>query len=74
MAYVMQTFQVRFLLLSLISVDLSLAQSGYDADISKLVDFTGDVVREKLTGSDAWIMWAIAQRASLELKIDAWLE
>jgi len=49
-------------------------QSGYDADISKLVDFTGDVVREKLTGSDAWIMWAIAQRAILELKIDAWLE
>jgi len=47
---------------------------GYDADISKLVDFTGDVVREKLTGSDAWIMWAIAQRASVELKIDAWLE
>jgi len=58
----------------LISVDPSLAQSGYDADISKLVDLTGDVVREKLTGSDAWIMWAIAQRASLELKLDAWLD
>ena len=70
----MQMFQVQFLILSLINVDLLLAFPGYDADISKLVDFTGDVVREKLTGSKAWIMWAIAQRASLELKINAWLE
>ena len=67
-------FQVCFLILSLISVDFSLARLGYDADISKLVDFTGDVVREMLTGSEAWIMWAIAQRSSVELKIDAWLE
>ena len=68
-------FQVCSLIHSLISVDLSLAWSGYDADISRLVDFTGDVVSEKLTGSSAaWIMWAIAQRANLELKIDAWLE
>jgi|HubBroStandDraft_3_1064219.scaffolds.fasta_scaffold2039032_1 hypothetical protein len=67
-------FQVCFLIHSLVSVNLSLARSGYDADISKLVDFTGDVVREMLTGSVAWIMWAIAQRSSLELKIDAWLE
>ena len=74
MAYVIQPFQVCLLIHSSISVDLSLAQSGYDADISKLVEFTGDVVREQLTGSDAWIVWAIAQRASLELKIDAWLE
>jgi hypothetical protein len=55
------------------SVDLSLAQSGYDADVSKLVDFTSSVVRQKLEGNKAWIMWAIAQRASLQLKIDAWL-
>jgi hypothetical protein len=40
----------------------------------KLIDLTGEEVREKLTGSDAWILWEIAQRSSLELKIDAWLE
>jgi hypothetical protein len=55
------------------SVDLSLAQSGYDADVSKLVDLTGSVVREKLEGSKAWITWAIAQRVIFQLKIDAWL-
>jgi hypothetical protein len=60
----------------LINVDLSLAKQGYGADISKLVDFTGDVVRDNFTGNSrntAWLIWAIAQRASLQLKIDAWL-
>jgi len=48
-------------------------QSGYDADVSKLVDFTSRVVLKKFEGNTAWIMWAIAQRASLQLKVDAWL-
>jgi hypothetical protein len=52
-----------------------LANPDYDADISFLDDITGDLVREKLKGNaaDAWMMWAIAQRASLPLKIDACL-
>jgi hypothetical protein len=47
--------------------------SGYDADISFLVDFTGKLVRQKLKGNAAWVMWAVAQRASLPLKIAACL-
>jgi hypothetical protein len=54
-------------------VDLSIAQSGYDAYASQLLSLTGDVVREKLKGNDAWRLWAIAQRASLERNIDAWV-
>jgi len=58
----------------LISVDLSLVYPGYNADIAFLVDATGDLVREKLEGDaadSAWLMWTIAQRASLPLKIEA---
>jgi hypothetical protein len=59
----------------LISVDLSLlVYPGYNADIAFLVDATGDLVREKLEGDAAdaaWLMWTIAQRASLPLKIEA---
>jgi hypothetical protein len=66
----MRKFQVQFPILSLINVDLSLVHSGYEADISSLVGVTGDVVQEMLR-SDAWVMWAIAQRASLPVKIDA---
>ena len=52
-----------------VSVDISLVYQGYGADISSLVDVTRDVVRETL--NDAWVMWAIAQRASLSLKVEA---
>jgi hypothetical protein len=38
--------------------------------MSSLVGVTRDVVQEKLKG-DAWVMWAIAQRASLQVKVDA---
>ena len=53
----------------LISVDLSIVYQGYGADISSLVEVTRDVVWGKL--KDAWVMWAIAQRASLSLKVEA---
>ncbi|PPQ80109.1 hypothetical protein CVT25_001477 [Psilocybe cyanescens] len=44
--------------------------SGYQEDVSELVTVTRDIVKEQIKG-DAWIMWAIAQRASLPLKIEA---
>ncbi|KAF5347114.1 hypothetical protein D9756_010934 [Leucocoprinus leucothites] len=44
---------------------------GYSKeDVSALVEVTRDIVKERLKG-DAWIMWAIAQRASLPVKIEA---
>jgi len=42
----------------------------YQGSVSALVEGTRDVVRERLRG-DAWIMWAIAQRASPSVKLDA---
>jgi hypothetical protein len=51
------------------SVDLFLVRSGYEADISSLVDVTCNLVH-KYQG-DVWVMWAIAQRASVPLKISA---
>ncbi|KAF5348284.1 hypothetical protein D9756_010481 [Leucocoprinus leucothites] len=39
-------------------------------DVSALVEVTRDIVKERLKG-DAWIMRAIAQRASLPVKIEA---
>ena len=50
--------------------DASLVRPGYQEDVSALVEVTKDVVKEQLTG-DAWIMWAVAQRASLPVKIEA---
>jgi len=43
---------------------------GYQEDVSSLVGVTRDIVQERLK-EDAWIMWAIAQRASLPVKIEA---
>jgi len=43
---------------------------GFQEDVSELVQVTRNIVKERLEG-DAWIMWAIAQRANLPLKIDA---
>jgi hypothetical protein len=65
----MRTFQVCFLIPSPISIDPSLVHPGYEAGISSLVDVTRDVVQEKLKG-DAWVAWAVTQRANLPLKID----
>ncbi|KAF8269279.1 hypothetical protein EI94DRAFT_1799447 [Lactarius quietus] len=43
---------------------------GHREDISELVEVTRKTVKERLQG-DAWIIWAIAQRANLPVKIDA---
>ncbi|KAI9447824.1 hypothetical protein H4582DRAFT_2068411 [Lactarius indigo] len=45
---------------------------GRQEDVSSLVKVTQDIVKERVKG-DAWVMWAIAQRASLPLKIDTCL-
>ena len=51
-------------------LDRSLVRPGYQEDVSALVEVTRDIVKERVKG-DAWIMWAIAQRASLPVKIEA---
>ncbi|KAF8269756.1 CHAT domain-containing protein [Lactarius quietus] len=43
---------------------------GHQEDISELVTITRDIVMERVKG-DAWVLWAIAQRASLPVRIDA---
>ena len=51
-------------------IDRSLVRPNYQEDVSALVENTRDIVKQRLQG-DAWIMWAIAQRASLPVKIEA---
>jgi len=43
---------------------------GYEEDISYLSEVTGDVAQARVEG-DAWVLWAMAQRASLPVKIKA---
>jgi hypothetical protein len=69
----MRTFQVYFLILTSISIDLSLVNPGYEAGISSLVEVTRVVVQEKLKG-EAWVAWAVTQRANLPLKIKTCIE
>jgi len=45
-------------------------RKGYEKDVSHLVRVTRDVAREQVTG-DAWVLWSMAQRASLPDKIEA---
>jgi len=45
-------------------------RKGYEDDVSYLVTRTRDVAREQVTG-DAWVLWSMAQRASLPDKIEA---
>ncbi|KAJ7200258.1 hypothetical protein C8J57DRAFT_1155211 [Mycena rebaudengoi] len=52
---------------SLINVSI---REGYNDTILELVDLTRNIVESRLKG-DAWIMWAIAQKASVPLKVDA---
>ncbi|KAH9022715.1 hypothetical protein EDB84DRAFT_1678396 [Lactarius hengduanensis] len=42
----------------------------HQEDVSSLVKVTRDVVKERVKG-DAWVLWAIARRASLPVRIDA---
>lgn len=46
---------------------------GYEESITSLVNTTRNIVHERLKG-DAWVTWAIAQRASLPMKIEACVE
>jgi hypothetical protein len=48
---------------------MSLDRRGYEAQMLSLVQVTRDLVRDMLQ-NDASVMWAIAQRASLPVKID----
>jgi hypothetical protein len=57
-------------LYDLSGLDRSLVRPRYKENVSALVEVTRDIVKEQLKG-DAWIMWAIAQRASLPVKIEA---
>ncbi|KAH8986799.1 hypothetical protein EDB86DRAFT_3245998 [Lactarius hatsudake] len=43
---------------------------GHQEDALSLVKITRDVVRERVKG-DAWVLWVIAQRESIPVKIDA---
>lgn len=53
----------------LVLIDHSLVRPGHPVDVADLVKVTRDVVKERVKG-DAWVLWAIAQRASLPVKID----
>ena len=48
----------------------SLVRPGHQEDISELVKVTRDFVKERVKG-DAWVLWAMSQRATLPLKIEA---
>lgn len=50
-----------------------LVTPGYQDDVSALSVITRDLVQNQLK-NDAWLMWAIAQRVSLPVKIDACIE
>jgi hypothetical protein len=52
------------------NADRPQVREGYNDNILELVDLTRNIVEERLKG-DAWIMWAIAQKASVPLKVDA---
>ncbi|KAJ7789512.1 hypothetical protein B0H14DRAFT_239791 [Mycena olivaceomarginata] len=45
----------------------------FDRNIVPLVQMTKEIVQERLKG-DAWIIWAVAQRASVPLKVEACIE
>jgi len=46
---------------------------GYEDNLSNLSLITRNVVQDRLK-NDAWLMWAIAQRVSLPVKIDACID
>ncbi|KAF8258804.1 hypothetical protein EI94DRAFT_1834787 [Lactarius quietus] len=45
-------------------------RKGYEKFVSSLVEITGDVAKARVEG-DAWVLWALTQRASLPIKIKA---
>ena len=59
-----------FCAIALPSIDQFVVRKGYEKDVSYLVGVTRDVAKEQVTG-DAWVLWSMAQRASLPDKIEA---
>jgi hypothetical protein len=51
-------------------IDCLLVREGYEKDVASLVQVTTDVAKERVKG-DAWVLWSMAQRASLPVKIEA---
>jgi hypothetical protein len=58
-----------FCAIVLAGTDRILVRPGWE-DVSDLVQVTRDIVKERVKG-DAWVLWAIAQRKNLPLKIEA---
>jgi len=48
-------------------------RKGYEKLISSLVETTGRVAKERVKG-DAWVLWSMAQRTNLPVKIKACIE
>ena len=65
-----QSFGYFVPLYSVSDINLLPVRPGFREDISELVEVTRKTVKERLQG-DAWIMWAIVQRANLPVKIEA---
>jgi hypothetical protein len=58
------------------ALEFFLVRPGYRGEVSALSETTCNILRDvehQLKG-EAWMMWAVAQRASLPLKIEACVE
>ncbi len=69
----MPRFQVYSLVFALTGIDPLPVRPRHKEDVSSLVEVTRDLVKKQVKG-DAWVMWAVAQRASLPVKINACIE
>jgi len=49
------------------------SHEAYKDMVGFLVEMTRDMVREHVKG-DAWVMWAMAQRESIPVKMNACIE
>jgi len=47
-----------------------LVRKGYEKEVASLVEITRGVAKARVEG-DAWVLWSMAQRASLPVKIEA---
>jgi len=69
----MSRFQVYWFAPELTCIDYLPVRPGYDKDVSSLVKVTRDMVKMQVKG-DAWVLWAVAQRSSLPVTINACIE
>jgi hypothetical protein len=51
-------------------IDPSLVLPGRQQDVLDLVKVTRDIIKERVKG-ETWVLWVIAQRKNLPLKIEA---